>query len=456
MPPVYLNPEMGGIMRIGVVGAGYVGLVAGTCLAEMGNHVHIVDLKEKVVRTLQSGKVHYYEPGLEELLRRNMDDGRLRFSMDIAAMVRDSEVIFLAVGTPQAEDGSADLSAIEAAAVSVAQAMDSYRLIIIKSTVPVGSNARITELIASHTKVPFDVVSNPEFLKEGAAIKDFMYPDRVVVGVRNEKAEKGIRAVYDPFMRTRHLLMVMDPESAEMSKYVSNALLASRISFMNEMANICRGVGADVEWVRQAVGADRRIGASFLFPGLGYGGSCFPKDVRALSRIAEAVGLPADMCASIDRVNVAQRLILLPDIEAEFGASLEGVTFALWGLAFKPRTDDVREAPAIYLANALMDRGASIRAYDPEASETAKCEPGMERATIVDNAYEALDGADALIVATEWNEFRSPDFAEITRRLSRPLIFDGRNVFDPAPAVARGLTIYGVGRALKSTGEAQS
>ena len=436
-------------MRIGVVGAGYVGLVAGTCLAEMGNHVHVVDVKSDVIATLRSGRVHYFEPGLEELLRRNQKDGRLRFGTDIGEMVRDAEYIFLAVGTPQAEDGSADLQYIEAAATAVAKAMTGYRCIIIKSTVPVGTNARIEALVRAQGRTDFDVVSNPEFLKEGAAIEDFMYPDRVVVGVRSTRAEQGMQSIYAPFVRTGRPIMVMDPESAEMAKYVSNALLASRISFMNEMANICQNVGADVDRVRQAVGSDRRIGSAFLFPGLGYGGSCFPKDVRALCRIAEKAGLPARMCEAIDSVNVAQRLVFVPAIEAALGGSVKDATIAFWGLAFKPRTDDVREAPAIYLANALMDRGACVRAYDPEARVTAAREPGMNRATYYDNAYEVLDGADALVIATEWNEFRCADFDRLKALLKRPFVFDGRNVFDIALAAKKGLRVWSIGRAMQ-------
>ncbi len=433
-------------MRIGVIGAGYVGLVAGTCLSEMGNHVVIADMKQDVIDKLTAGKIHYFEPGLEELVERNLREERLRFTTDAAEAVRETTAIFLAVGTPQAEDGSANLSYIEAAARDVAHAMDGFRTLIIKSTVPVGTNQRLSDLVAAETDQPFDLVSNPEFLKEGAAIDDFMRPDRVVVGVRTERAERLMREIYSPFVRTGHPVMVMDPESAEMTKYVANALLASRISFMNEMANICHAVGADVDLVRRGVGSDRRIGPSFLFPGLGYGGSCFPKDVRALARVAESVDLPADMCAAVDRVNIAQRYILLPFIEDEFGQDLSGVTLALWGLAFKPRTDDVREAPAIALANALMERGATIRAYGPDARATAARAPGMDRVEILDRPYEALRGADALIVATEWNEFRCPDFDCIRERLKRPVIFDGRNVYDPAVLREAGFTYYSVGR----------
>jgi UDPglucose 6-dehydrogenase len=433
-------------MRIGVIGAGYVGLVAGTCFSEMGNHVTIVDINEKTINTLNSGKIHYYEPGLEELVQKNSSEGRLAFTTKLEDMVKNSKSIFLAVGTPQAEDGSANLSYIEAAAREVAEVMDGYRTIIIKSTVPVGTNKRIHDIISKNTDHEFDVVSNPEFLKEGAALDDFLRPDRVVVGVRNEKSERLMRELYSPFVRTGHPIMVMDPESAEMTKYVSNALLASRISFMNEMANICQKVGADVDRVRKGVGADRRIGSSFLFPGLGYGGSCFPKDVRALSRVAESVGLNAAMCEAIDTTNVNQRLVLMDHIVAEFGEDLSDKTFCVWGLAFKPRTDDVREAPAIYLSNALIDKGAKVRCYDPEARETAAKEKGMERAEIIDCPYAALEGADALIVSTEWNEFRSPDFERIAETLKQPTIFDGRNIYDCKTLEDYGFNYYSIGR----------
>ncbi|MHC4870666.1 MAG: UDP-glucose dehydrogenase family protein [Planctomycetota bacterium] len=433
-------------MKIGVIGAGYVGLVAGTCFAEMGNHVHIVDVNEKVIDTLNDGRIHYYEPGLEELVKKNKADSRLKFSTDVNKMVNESKAIFLAVGTPQSDDGSADLSYIMKAAENVAEAMDGYKALITKSTVPVGTNQKIHQLVESITDHEFDIISNPEFLKEGAAIDDFMRPDRVVVGVRNEKAKRLMEDLYSPFVRTGHPIMVMDPESAEMTKYVSNAILASRISFMNEMANICSAVGADIDLVRVGVGSDRRIGQSFLFPGLGYGGSCFPKDVRALQRVAESVNLEARMCEAIDFVNVDQRLALIPSLESEYGRELNGITLSLWGIAFKPKTDDVREAPAVYLANYLMDKGAKIKAYDPEAHETALLSKGMERAEILDNPYKALDDSDGLIIATEWNEFRSPDFELIKNKLTRAVIFDGRNIFNPQTLKDFGFRYYSIGR----------
>ncbi len=433
-------------MNVGVIGAGYVGLVAGTCFAEMGNNVHIVDINKDVIDILNTGEIHYFEPGLAEMVKRNIADSRLKFGSDTKAMVDNSTIIFLAVGTPQAEDGSANLTYLMQAAEDVAKAMNGYRAIVTKSTVPVGTNEKLSSTMGAITDCDYDVISNPEFLKEGAAIDDFMKPDRVVVGVRNERSQKLMAEIYSPFVRTGHPVMFMDPESAEMTKYVSNALLASRISFMNEMANICSAVGADIDLVRIGVGSDRRIGQSFLFPGIGYGGSCFPKDVRALQRVAEGVNLSARMCEAIDEVNVKQKLKLLSSIESEFGTDLKGITFALWGLAFKPKTDDVREAPAICLANALMDRGAKIKAYDPEANESAKKSQGMERAEIVDNQYSALESADGLIVATEWNELRSPDFEKIKEALSKLVIFDGRNIYNPETLQAYGFKYYSIGR----------
>lgn len=432
-------------MRMGVIGAGYVGLVTGTCLAEMGNEVTIVDIAEEKIATLRQGKAPHYEPGLEEILVRNLNEGRLAFSTVIADAVRQSHAIFIAVGTPMAENGAADLSAVEASCQTIAKAMDGYRAIIIKSTVPVGTNRRIASLVASCTPHPFDVISNPEFLKEGAAVEDFMRPDRVVVGVRTEAAAMLMRQIYDPFVRTGRPILIVDPESAEMIKYASNALLASRISFMNEMAAICSKVGADVEAVRKGVGADYRIGPAFLFPGLGYGGSCFPKDVRALIHLARQAGVEARMCEAIDAVNRQQYLALFPAIEKEFGTDLHHRHFALWGLAFKPRTDDVREAPALYLAKALVERGATITAFDPVAMETARKAVG-DLIHYAPSRDAALEGADALLIATEWNEFRSPDFEKIARILRRPLIFDGRNLYDPEVLRRAGFTYYSIGR----------
>ncbi len=441
----FLFIAKGRVMRIGVLGAGYVGLVTGTCLAEMGNHVHIVDIAEDKISSLKEGKSPHFEPGLDELLKRNIDENRITFSSAVKNAVVGQEVIFLAVGTPMSENGSANLSYINQAAIDVAKNMEGYKTIIIKSTVPVGTNTEITKLVSANTEHEFDIVSNPEFLKEGAAIDDFMRPDRVVVGVRSEKAEKKMKHIYSPFLRTGHPIMTMDPESAEMVKYASNALLASRISFMNEMANICHSVGANVEYVRKGVGSDRRLGGAFLFPGLGYGGSCFPKDVRALSHVANTAGVKSYLCDAIDKVNVEQKFSLIPDITAELGEDLTGKRFAMWGLAFKPRTDDVREAPALYMIAELTRRGATISAYDPEAIESTKREIG-DKIDYASDAYSALDGADALIICTEWNEFRAPDLAAIKKLLKQPLIFDGRNLYDLDIMEDTGFTYASIGR----------
>ncbi len=432
-------------MQIGVLGAGYVGLVTGTCLAEMGNHVTIADISEHKIECLRKGRSPHFEPGLDELLVRNIEDGRVKFSTDVKDAVAGKTAVFLAVGTPMSDDGSANLSYIRQAAADVAENMDGYRAIIIKSTVPVGTNEELSAVVRSKTTQEFDMISNPEFLKEGAAVNDFMKPDRVVVGVRSEQAETVMKRIYSPFVRTGRPIMVMNPESAEMVKYASNALLASRISFMNEMANICNEVGADVELVRKGVGSDSRLGGAFLFPGLGYGGSCFPKDVRALSHVAKLKNVSCPICDAIDATNVKQRTILLPLMDKELGTDLKGKKVAVWGLAFKPRTDDVREAPAIYMINELIARGAEIAVFDPEAIETSKVELG-DTVVYAESSYEAIAGADALLICTEWNEFRSPDFDKIKKLLKQPLIFDGRNLYDLDIVREAGIRYYSIGR----------
>lgn len=432
-------------MRIGVLGAGYVGLVTGTCLAEMGNHVHITDISEEKISCLRMGNSPHFEPGLDELLKRNIDEKRITFSTSVKDAVQEREVVFLAVGTPMSDNGSANLSYIQQAAVDVAREMNDAMTIIIKSTVPVGTNRSLSRLIGENTSHEFDVVSNPEFLKEGAAINDFMRPDRVVVGIRSERAEKTLKRIYDPFVRTGHPIMMMDPESAEMVKYASNALLASRISFMNEIANICHAVNADVELVRKGVGSDRRLGGAFLFPGLGYGGSCFPKDVRALSHVAREAGVSSYLCDAIDQVNNEQKYTLLPEITERFGDDLLGRKFAIWGLAFKPRTDDVREAPALYMIAELLKKGATVSGYDPEAISSTRKEIG-DSIEYASDAYAALKDADALIICTEWNEFRSPDFSRIKSLLKQPLIFDGRNLYDLGVIADTDLTYISIGR----------
>lgn len=431
-------------MRIGVIGAGYVGLVAGVCLAEMGNTIVVVDRGVERIEMLESGLSPHYEPGLDEMLIRNQLNRRLSFSTETAAAVADSELVFIAVGTPPADDGSVDMRSVEEAVAEVGAAMDGYRLVVIKSTVPPGSNRRLGELLASCTEHEFDMVSNPEFLKEGTAVQDFLHPDRVIVGARTDRARDIMRRVYNPFFRTGYRLMETDPESAEMIKYTANVMLATRISLMNEVSGICQAVGADVERVRIGVGLDRRIGSSFLFAGLGFGGSCFPKDVMAMASLAAGVGVEAQICRAVHNVNQKQKEFLLPFVEKEFGADLRGLTFTLFGLSYKPRTDDVRESPALWIARQLLDRGATVRGLDPEAGTKAK--KALPELVVVDNVENGLIGADALFLCTEWNEFRSLDWLTIKRIMRRPLVFDGRNIYDPEEMAANGFTYYSVGR----------
>jgi len=432
-------------MKIAVVGTGYVGLVAGACLAESGNDVVCVDKDEAKIRTLRRGKMTFYEPGLEELVRRNRHEGRLTFTATLAKAVRDSTIIFIAVGTPRGEDGSADLQHVLAVVRDIARAMNGYKVIVNKSTVPVGTAERVREVVRRETTHPFSVVSNPEFLKQGAAVEDFLKPDRVVIGAEDPRAEELMRELYAPFTRTGAPVMVMDCASAEMSKYAANAMLASRISFMNEVANFCELVGANVDSVRQAIAADRRIGASFLFPGIGYGGSCFPKDVQALIHFAAAKNYEFKILRAVESVNAQQKTRLLAKMRAHFG-SLKGRTVAVWGLAFKPRTDDMREAPSIVLIEALLTGGAAVQAYDPVAMRVARGIFGSRIAYASSN-YDALRGADCLAIVTEWNEFRRPDFARMRALMRSPVIFDGRNLFTHEQMKQHGITYYSIGRA---------
>jgi UDPglucose 6-dehydrogenase len=432
-------------MKICVVGTGYVGLVAGTCFAESGNDVICVDNVAAKIAALREGKVPIYEPGLEELIRRNVTEGRLSFTTELADAVRQSVVCFIAVGTPEKPDGSADLGAVLAVSRGVAQAMDGYRVVVTKSTVPVGTHKKIRaemEPIAPH---PFDVVSNPEFMKEGAAIDDFMKPDRVVIGAASPQAFRIMRELYEPFVRTGAPILEMDNPSAEMTKYAANALLATRISFMNEIANLCERVGADVDYVRRGVGHDRRLGHHFLFPGVGYGGSCFPKDVQAVIHTAHEHGMKFPLLNAVEEVNDAQKRRLVEKVVAEFGDHLAGLRFAVWGLAFKPKTDDMREAPSITVINGLLDRGAGVAVHDPEALGGARSIFG-DRVTYHRVNYDALDGADALLVVTDWNEFRRPDFTRMKQLLKRPLIVDGRNLYDPEVMRQHGFTYLPIGR----------
>jgi UDPglucose 6-dehydrogenase len=431
-------------MNIAVVGTGYVGLVLGACLAENGNHVICVDKDAAKITTLEAGKMPIYEPGLEEMVRRNHAEDRLIFTTELAESVRASEIVFIAVGTPQGEDGSADLQHVLAVAHDVGRAMDKYTVIVDKSTVPVGTSKKVHAAVACETKHPFSVVSNPEFLKQGAAIEDFMKPDRVVIGTDDERSADVMRELYAPFTRTGAPIMMMDTASAELSKYAANSILAARISFMNEIANVCELVGADVDQVRKAIGSDRRIGTSFLFPGVGYGGSCFPKDVKALLRSSADKGYDFKILRAVEDVNTRQKSQIVAKMKAHFG-DLKGRSIAIWGLAFKPRTDDMREAPAITIIEELLASGATVNAYDPEAARTAR-EIFGDRIRICDKSYDALGGADALAVVTEWNEFREPDFKKMRQLLKSPVVFDGRNIYAPGQMRALGFSYFSIGR----------
>jgi UDPglucose 6-dehydrogenase len=432
-------------MKIAVVGTGYVGLVVGACLAESGNDVICVDKDETKVKALRRGKIPIFEPGLEELVRRNKAEGRLTFTTVLGKAVKASQIIFIAVGTPQGEDGSADLQHVLAVARDVGRAMDGYRVVVNKSTVPVGTADKVRAIIRRETQHPFSVVSNPEFLKQGAAVDDFMKPDRVVIGADDPRGAEMMVALHKPFTRTGARIMVMDCASAELSKYASNALLATKISFMNEIANVCDRFGADVDHVRQAVGADKRIGPSFLFPGVGYGGSCFPKDVTALVRFSADKDYDFKILKAVETVNQLQKRVLVSKISRHFGGKLKGKTIAIWGLAFKPKTDDMREAPAIPIIEALLAKGAKVQAFDPEAMRVARGLFGS-KITYASRSYDALKGADALAVVTEWHEFREPDFARMRKLLNAPVIFDGRNIYEKDQMQAQGFTYYSIGR----------
>ncbi|RPH95099.1 UDP-glucose/GDP-mannose dehydrogenase family protein [candidate division KSB1 bacterium] len=432
-------------MKLVVIGTGYVGLVTGACLAETGHDVVCVDIDEKKIAALKSGKIPIYEPGLEEILARNIAKSRLHYTTDLISVMDSAEILMIAVGTPPNEDGTADLSHVLKAAETIGRNMKSYKIVVNKSTVPVGSADLVKAKIREYTKLEFDVVSNPEFLKEGDAVNDFMKPDRIVLGVEGTRAEEAMRHLYGPFQRTGHRLIVMDIRSAEMTKYAANALLATKITFMNEIANLCEKLGADVTSVRYGIGADPRIGSQFLFPGVGYGGSCFPKDVAALNRIGLAAKNPLKVLQAVEEVNERQRHRIAEKVLAHFGEDLKGKTFAVWGLAFKPRTDDMREAPSIYTINDLLSHGAKIQGYDPAAMREAEKIFG-DRITLAEDGYRALTGADALLILTEWQEFRDPDFDRIKKELKNPVIFDGRNLFEPADMRAMGFQYFCIGR----------
>jgi len=434
-------------MNVTVIGTGYVGLVTGACLADAGNTGFCLDVNEERIRSLNEGRVPIFEPGLEPIVQRNREADRLRFSTDVAASVAHGELQLIAVNTPPGEDGSADLQHVLAAARAIARHMKSWKLVATKSTVPVGTADRIRQEIRQLSKIGFAVVSNPEFLKEGAAVEDFMRPDRVIIGADDERAVALLRQLYAPFQRNHERVMVMSVRSAELTKYAANSMLATRISFMNELANLAEALGADIEEVRRGIGSDPRIGYQFLYPGAGFGGSCFPKDVKALQRSAAEAGRPLRVLAAVEHVNEAQKHVLSEKIKSKFGKELKGKCFAIWGLAFKANTDDMREAPSRTLIADLIAAGASVRGYDPAAGEQARKIFASEKAVaVVDSAMAALEGADALAIVTEWQEFRSPDFAAIRERLKTPAIFDGRNLYDPAALKALGLEYYPIGR----------
>ena len=440
-------------MDVTIFGSGYVGLVTGVCLAEVGNNVMCIDVDPRKIELLQSGGVPIYEPGLDDMIQRNREAGRLSFSTDAEAGVRHGLFQFIAVGTPPDEDGSADLRYVLAVARTIGLHLDSYRIVVDKSTVPVGTADRVADCIRETlaergVQVDYDVVSNPEFLKEGAAIEDFMRPDRIIVGTDNPRTGELLRALYAPFNRNHDRVMLMDVRSAELTKYAANAMLATKISFMNELSNIAEAVGADIEKVRVGIGSDPRIGYQFIYPGCGYGGSCFPKDVRALEHTARSLGYRAELLAAVEAVNFRQKEVLFAKISDYFGGDLQGRTIALWGLAFKPNTDDMREASSRTLMEALWRAGAAVRAYDPVAmEETRRIYGDRPDLTLTKDALSALEGADGLAILTEWSQFRSPNFPAIKERLRQPVIFDGRNVIDARLATTAGLNYLSIGRA---------
>ncbi len=432
-------------MNVAVVGTGYVGLVVGACLAEAGNNVVCADVDEQKIGRLKDNRIPIYEPGLEPLVVRNQNDGRLRFTTDVGSAVEESDVVFIAVGTPPDEDGSADLQHVLAVARTIGDHMNGYKVVITKSTVPVGTAGKVSQVIGERTSEQFSVCSNPEFLKEGAAVDDFLKPDRVVVGVDSDRAAATVAELYAPFVRTGNPLIFMDIASAELAKYAANAMLATRISFMNQIAHLCEQVGADVSLVRRGIGSDPRIGRHFLFPGPGYGGSCFPKDVKALVRTGDECGVSLDILKAVEETNERQKMWLFERVQDALGDDLSNATVAVWGLAFKAQTDDMRESPSIDLIQSLISAGASVRAHDPKANDRARTIFG-DRVTYVGTAYGALDGADLLVIVTEWMEFRNPDFARVKSLLERPIIIDARNLYDPAKMKGHGFTYISLGR----------
>ena len=432
-------------MKVAVIGTGYVGLVTGACFADSGNEVTCVDINQAKIDGLKKGVIPIYEPGLSEIVLHNAHAKRLHFTTDLAAAVKPAEVVYLAVGTPQGADGAADLSAMWSVVKNIAPHLRSEAVVVTKSTVPVGTCAKITGMLREATGRDCDVASNPEFLKEGAAIEDFMKPDRVVVGVRRPEVAEVLRQLYEPFLRTEKPFLAMSPESAEMTKYVANALLATKISFINEMANLCERMGGDINDVRRGIGHDSRIGFAFLFPGVGYGGSCFPKDVRALEAMAVQHGVEPAMLRAIDAINERQKSVVAEKVKSHFEGKISGKTLAVWGLAFKPRTDDVREAPALTLIDWLLAEGAKVRVHDPEATANVRAQYG-DKLTYCDDMMAALKGADGLAIMTEWKDYHSPDFAEMYQLLKTPVVFDGRNLYEPERMKRRGYRYYSIGR----------
>lgn len=432
-------------MKLSVVGTGYVGLVQGACFADTGNNVICMDIDEKKINNLKKGIIPIYEPGLEELVRKNAQEGRLEFTTSLKTAVRKSDIIFLCLPTPPSEDGSADLSHVLGVAKEIATLANGEKILVSKSTVPVGTVDKIKNLVKKNSKYALEVVSNPEFLKEGTALQDSLKPDRVVIGTRNKKVAAVLQELYDPFVRTGNPILVMDERSSEVTKYAANAFLATKISFMNELANLCEEVGADIDAIRRGIGSDPRIGKQFLFPGVGYGGSCFPKDVKALVRTAEEYGKALTILKSVDDVNENQKGVLLKKLNKHFKNQLKGKQIALWGLSFKPQTDDIREAPSLVIIRELLNAGANVRAHDPIANSMVKPLFGG-KVEFFESAYDALRDADALLVVTEWNEFRNPDFSKMIKLMNKPVILDGRNIYDPKEMKEKGFQYYSIGR----------
>lgn len=433
-------------MKLGIIGTGYVGLVSGVCFAENGNDVICMDVDKKKISKLRNGNPVIYEPGLDELLKKNIDEGRVHFTTNLKETVQQSDVVFLCLPTPPREDGSVDLDHVLKVSEQLAKFINKYKIIVSKSTVPVGTCDKIKKIISGKTKMPFDVVSNPEFLKEGAALNDFMSPDRVVVGTRSKRAARIMKDIYSSFMRVSERFILMDERSSEMTKYAANSMLALRISFMNEIANLCEKTNADVGMIRIGIGSDPRIGSSFLFPGTGYGGSCFPKDVKGLIRTAEDFNYDFETLKAVDAVNQRQKLRLVEKIRKHFKNKLSGKTFTVWGLSYKPRTDDLREAPSITIISELLKSGAKVNAYDPVANDNFKILHSNLKVKLFSNNYSALKNSDGLILVTEWTEFRRPDFDKMKSLMRTKTIFDGRNIYDPKIVKSKGFAYYGIGR----------